>query len=66
MDSLPVSVDEEGAAKVFQTILSLAGSNGLTSYDASYLELAMRLGLPLATDDGDLASAALQAGVKLL
>jgi predicted nucleic acid-binding protein len=38
----------------------------LTAYDATYLELAMRLNLPLATLDLKLLSAARQAGVSLL
>jgi predicted nucleic acid-binding protein len=37
----------------------------LTSYDAAYLELAMRLGLPLATLDRQLADAATRAGVTI-
>ena len=46
--------------------MSLAREHGLTAYDAAYLELAMRLGLPLATGDRDLKSAAARAGVVLL
>ncbi len=38
----------------------------MTSYDAAYLELALRLGAPLATNDEDLAEAAGKAGVALL
>ena len=37
----------------------------MTSYDAAYLELAMRLGLPLATMDRQLADAATRAGVAI-
>jgi predicted nucleic acid-binding protein len=37
----------------------------LTVYDAAYLELAERTGLPLATLDGELRKAALAAGVAL-
>ena len=37
----------------------------LSSYDASYLDLAMRLGLLLATADARLQEAAKQAGVAL-
>ena len=44
--------------------LHLARRYGLSSYDASYLELALRSGLPLATLDADLAKAARKAGVK--
>jgi predicted nucleic acid-binding protein len=38
----------------------------LTSYDAAYLELAMRTALPLATLDQDLRKAASAEGVSLL
>jgi predicted nucleic acid-binding protein len=44
--------------------LSLARRYRLSSYDASYLELALRLGLPLATLDSDLLKAANKAGVS--
>jgi len=37
----------------------------LSAYDASYLEVALRLGLPLATLDGELIRAARKAGVRL-
>jgi predicted nucleic acid-binding protein len=39
---------------------------GLTGYDAAYLELALRKGLPLASLDKDLNKAALRAGVALV
>jgi len=44
--------------------LQLARRFRLSAYDASYLELALRLTLPLATLDGALLKAALQAGVR--
>jgi predicted nucleic acid-binding protein len=47
-------------------VLELARSERLSAYDASYLELAMRRGIPLATKDDDLAKAARRAGVMLL
>lgn len=37
----------------------------LSSYDAAYLELAMRHGIPLASQDGKLLEAAKAAGVSL-
>ena len=39
---------------------------GLSSYDAVYLELAMRHGLPIATQDAKLKEAAVAAGVSIL
>lgn len=49
-----------------QTTLALALPHRLSAYDASYLELAIRRGLPLATQDRKLADAAVAAGVELL
>lgn len=45
--------------------LQLARRYGLSAYDSSYLELALRAGLPLATLDRDLVNAASKAGVRL-
>lgn len=47
-------------------ILQIGREYSLTSYDAAYLELAMRCGLPLATLNGRLAGAAGRAGVELV
>jgi predicted nucleic acid-binding protein len=47
-------------------ILRLARELGLTSYDALYVDLARREGLPLATLDKKLRAAAAKAGVALL
>ncbi|MDP1708279.1 MAG: type II toxin-antitoxin system VapC family toxin [Gammaproteobacteria bacterium] len=63
-------VDIEVDAATFQHALSdtlqLARRYKLSAYDASYLELALRLGIPLATLDEDLQKAAKKAGVKKL
>jgi predicted nucleic acid-binding protein len=45
---------------------ALAARHHLTAYDAAYLDLAQRLGIPLATLDGDLMSAAIAEGVEIL
>jgi predicted nucleic acid-binding protein len=47
-------------------VLALGEKHGITVYDAAYLELARRYGLPLATLDGDLRKAAQAEGVPLL
>ena len=44
--------------------LRLARRYKLSAYDASYLELALRLGFPQATIDEELQKAAKKAGVK--
>lgn len=46
-------------------LLDIARQYELSVYDASYLELAIRLSVKLATQDGPLAAAALKAGLKL-
>lgn len=47
-------------------LLDLADRYDLSTYDATYLDLAIRLALPLATLDRDLAVAAERSGVKIL
>jgi predicted nucleic acid-binding protein len=63
--SLPIAVDEDTRAHAFGDALSLAREHNLSAYDASYLELAMRRGLPLATLDDKLKAAALAVGVTV-
>jgi predicted nucleic acid-binding protein len=48
------------------SILPIARAQELTAYDATYLELAMREGLPLATLDDELRAAAERVGVPLV
>jgi predicted nucleic acid-binding protein len=63
--SLPVTIDEETTARAWSDTLRLARSHRLSAYDASYLELALRRGLSLATLDGPLKDAANAVGVAL-
>ncbi len=65
LSSLPISVDPETTARAWNDILVLARTHNLTAYDAAYLELALRRGLPLATLDAQLKVAAIAAGVPL-
>ena len=60
---LAIVVDMEPVA--LPSMLGLVRNTMLSSYDASYLELATRRGLPLATRDASLARAARAAGVLL-
>jgi predicted nucleic acid-binding protein len=62
---LPIAVDTQTPALAFDQILSLARNHKLTTYDAAYLELAMRLGVPLAARDDALEKAAQAVGVPL-
>ena len=62
---LPLIVDEETKTRAFADITNLARSHNLSAYDAAYLELALRRGLPLATLDEKLRTAAKAVGVAL-
>jgi predicted nucleic acid-binding protein len=63
--SLPIRVDLETPIRGWDAIPALAERYRLTSYDAAYVELALRLDAPLATLDQDLARAARAAKVRL-
>lgn len=63
---LPIVPEAALSPASSERVLRLAIQNGLTLYDAAYLDLALRLGQPLATLDGDLRNAATAAGVQLL
>jgi predicted nucleic acid-binding protein len=63
---LPIFVFEVGAQVALGSVLELGHVHGLSAYDAAYLELAMREGLPLATQDDALRVAAERAGVPLV
>ena len=64
--SLPLSVDEPPSLAWSDPVLALMRAHGLTAYDATYLELAIRSGLPLATGDKPLQRATTAVGVSLL
>ena len=66
LEDLDIQIDHETSSRGFREILSLAHSEKLTTYDASYLELAMRMGVPLATKDSKLREAAERLGVITL
>lgn len=63
---LPVAIDPETAARAWREILVTARETGLSVYDAAYLELAVRRGLPLLTKDGELANAGRRLAVTVL
>jgi predicted nucleic acid-binding protein len=62
---LPIEVDFQASDLLSLQVLSLARSHGLTVYDAAYLEVSIREGLPLATLDAKLATALVSAGGKV-
>jgi predicted nucleic acid-binding protein len=61
---LKIEVDEETYSRSLSDTLDLARRYKLSAYDASYLELAKRLAIPLATLDEKLIKAARKAGVE--
>ena len=63
--ALPIRIAAIGPLN-WAAILNLAEHHRLTAYDAAYLDLAVRTGLPLATLDLDLRKAAAVAGVQVL
>ena len=62
---LPITIDADTDTYAWTTTLRLAERFGLTIYDATYLELAQRRSLPLATLDKDLRQAAAALDVAL-
>jgi predicted nucleic acid-binding protein len=65
LTAFPITVDGETVARAWADTMHLARAHNLSSYDASYLELAIRLGLPLAAQDGKLKTAAGAMGIPL-
>jgi predicted nucleic acid-binding protein len=65
LGKLPVAVDEAAPALRREAVMALAREHGLTAYDATYLELALRHGAVLATFDRALAAAMERAGGML-
>jgi predicted nucleic acid-binding protein len=65
LDGVDIEVDAATFARALSDTLQLARRYQLSAYDASYLELALRSGSPLATLDEDLQKAAKKSGVKM-
>ena len=66
LSSLPFLTESDHSPERSTRILGLARAHGLSSYDATYLELAQRLGASLASFDRDLNQAAAGVGVALV
>jgi len=66
LEDVAILVDGETSSRAFGRVLDLAREERLTAYDAAYLELAMRLGVPLASKDANLCNAAQRLGVSVL
>jgi predicted nucleic acid-binding protein len=65
LKALPIDAAEQVPGEILD-LPTLAQKHSLTSYDAAYLALALRLNLPLATTDADLRRAAIAAGVTMV
>ncbi len=63
LSTLPIQIDRPEPESVME-LASLALEHGPTVYDAAYLGLALRLGLPLASKDGALRQAMEKSGVR--
>lgn len=58
ISSLPLIVEQETPDRILREIVSLAREQGISTYDASYLDLAMRTDLPISTLDASMRKAA--------
>lgn len=65
LQSLSIYIDRLTHYNALSSILSLGRQENLSAYDAAYLELALRLNLPIATLDHRLTEAAIRCGVHL-
>jgi predicted nucleic acid-binding protein len=63
LGALPIVVEEVPLRSATTDVLYRAREHGLSAYDAAYLDLAIRKGLPLATRDAALRAACRKAGV---
>ncbi len=64
--ALPIATDAEMPLARMPALAALGRSLDVSAYGTAYIELAMRLGLPLATLDRRMQKAAQQSGVTLL
>ena len=66
LTELPIMIEQESPDRMMKEILALAREHQLSTYDASYLDLAMRKGLPIATLDNGLIEAAKRSQVTII
>ncbi len=64
LGALDIEAEATSVTQALSDVLDVARRYGLSAYDASYLDLALREGLPLATLDEGLERAARKAGVR--
>jgi len=66
LSELPITVDQESPERMIKEIFALAREYRLSTYDASYLDLAMKKSIPIATLDNRLLTAAKQSKVSIM
>ena len=66
LTELPITIEQESPERMMREILALAREHQISSYDASYLDLAMRKGVPIATLDDGLIKAAERSQVPIM
>jgi predicted nucleic acid-binding protein len=66
LGALPVRIERIELVPALGEVLDLARAHDLTAYDAAYLDVALRFGLPMGTVDLRLARACVSAGVALV
>jgi predicted nucleic acid-binding protein len=64
--ALPIETDDTPRHRVSDAIIGLGRQHGLTAYDATYVDLALRQGAPLATFDAAIRASAPLLGVAVL
>lgn len=64
--ALPIAVDPVARRRGMEEVHRLGRAHRLSAYDAAYLELATRHGVPIATLDTELGAAANAEGVGIL
>ena len=65
LQDMAIEIEFRSTERALTDTLQLARRHKLSTYDASYLELALREGLPLATNDADLRKALERTGGAL-
>jgi len=66
LEDLDIEIIAEPSSRTLSSLADLARPRQLTSYDAVYLDLTMKLGLPLLSRDENLRSAATRVGAQLI
>lgn len=66
VNSLPIDIDAGLNTLFCRQILKITRKHAISSYDAAYLELALRYDIPLASFDRNLCLVAKKEGIKIL